>query len=401
MKARIATPLALLAGLLAQGTALAQSADRPWYVGASQSFMHDSNVFGTPTGETSDTISTTSLRAGLNQPFGRQRLRLDATLSHQRYSDVSERDNNGYSLGATLDWSTIERLSGNVRLASQRRQTEFRVGGLTPVSLSNIERSDDLGATVRLGVVTQLAFEAGAGHRRVSFSAPEFAAREYKQDSANLGMVYRPSGILTLSTGFSGSESRYLAPEVGQTQNDRSKRRDVYVGANWVPTGASTVDARLSYGTNEYRLATQADFEGVTGSLGWTWRPTGLLTLTTSLVRETGQEAGFRLLPGTTTTVATDFSQVTNRAALSAAYELTGKVQLQAGVSYGRRYLVDLSGATGRENTTQATLAARWAATRTITLGCEVSRESRTASGAGGTDYDTDRYGCTGSITLD
>jgi Putative beta-barrel porin 2 len=400
MKTR-STALALAAGLLAHGTALAQSAERPWYVGLTQDFTRDSNVFGTATGETGDTISTTSLQAGLNQTFGRQRVRLDGTVSHQRYDKVSERDNNGYSLGATLDWSTVERLSGNVRFNSQRRQSDFRASGLTPVSLSNIERSDDLNATVRLGLVTMLAIEAGAGHRKVNFSASEFAAREYKQDSANLSLVYRPNAILSLSLGGSAADTKYQGPELGQTENDSSKRRDVFLSANWVPTGASVIDARLAYTTTEYRLARLADFDGVTGSLGWAWNPTGLLTVNTTLVRDSGQESGFRITPGSTTTEATDFSQVTDRVAIGTSYELTGKVRLQTDLSYARRQFVDIVGLRGRENSTSFMVGARWAATRTVSLGCNLSRESRSGSGATAAEFDTNRFGCSASLTLD
>jgi hypothetical protein len=367
-----------------------------------QEFLHESNVLGSTTGEVSDTIATTTLRGGLNQPFGRQRLRADLALNHQRYQDLSERNSNGYSLTALLDWSTIERLSGSLSLRSHRRQADFNVGGITPVTISNIERADEIDFRARLGVVSLLALEAGLGHRRVAFSAPEYAAREYEQDSANVGVVYRPSGILSMSVGVSGADTRHLAPEIGQTEADRNKRRDMYVAADWVPTGASTVNARLSYGKQEYDRATAADFKGVTGAITWAWRPTGRTGLTTSLVRESGQEAGFLRTDEGALTSATDFSRVTNRASVAATYSLTGKIGLTAGLSYARRSLVDgFSGASGHDNTTLASIGARWAATRTIGVGCEVSRESRSASGTASSDYDNDRLGCSASITLD
>lgn len=409
MKTR-STTLALAAGLLAQGAAFGQATttDRPWYVGVTQDFTRESNVLGSPSGEISDTISTTSLRGGLNQHLGRQRLRLDATLSHQRYKELSQRDNDGYNVGLVLDWETIERLSGDLAVRSQRRQADFNVGGITPVSISNIERSDDLDFTARLGDATVLSFEAGGGARSVSFSAPEYAAREYKQGSANLGVAYRPSSILRLSVGVSGAKTRFRSPDVGQLTADRSKRSDVYIAANWVPTGASTVNARIAYGKLEYDLASAADFKGATGSLAWAWRPSGLLQLTTTLARESGQEDRFRravLIEGSTedpTTLATDFSRITNRIGVAATYELTGKTSLSAGLSYAERNLVDrLSGATGRDKTTLASLGIRWAALRTLSLGCHVAREARQASGAGSSDLDNDRVGCFGSLTLD
>jgi hypothetical protein len=391
------TLFATATGLLLSGAALAQSGDRPWLVGLTQDFTHESNTLGSATGsETSDTISTTTLRGGLNLPFGRQRAYANAALNHQRYNKLDARDNNGYSLDAGLDWSTIERLSGSFVINANRQQADFNVGGIVPVSLSNIERSEDFNARVRLGVVTVLSFDAGFGHRRVSFTAPEFASREYKQDSGSLGVSYRPSGILTLGAGVSGQRTRFVVAAPGQTSPDRSDRQDVYVTANWVPTGASTVNARVNVGKTEYELATGADFEGVTGSLSWAWRPTGLLSLTTTLSRDTGQESGFlRLVEGSTVS-ATDFSQVTNALTVQAGYELTGKISLNAGAGYARRYL-----AGGDDNTTTVSLGARWAATRTLAFGCNASRDSRSASGASSTDYDNDRFGCFGQLTLD
>lgn len=397
------TLLGIAATLALCAAASAQTSARPWYVGLTQDFSHDSNVLGGAAGaETSDTISTTTLRGGVNVLFGRQRLYANAALNHQSYSDLSARNNDGYDLGAGLDWSTVERLSGNVTLNAGRRQADFNVGGIVPVTISNLERTEDFNARVRLGADTQLAFDAGIGQRRVSFTAPEFAAREYKQDSGNLGLTYRPSGILTLGAGLSAQRTKYLMPAVGQTAADRSDRQDIYATATWVPTGASTVNARVSVGKTEYDQATAADFSGVTGSVVWAWRPTGLLSLTTSLSRDTGQEAGFlRLAPGTTVS-ASDFSQVTNALSVRAGYELTGKINLSGGVAYSRRNLVDgFTGVSGNDNTTTVTIGATWAAMRTLSLGCNASRDSRSSSGAGSTSYDSDRFGCFGSFTLD
>lgn len=397
------TLLALAAGMAVSGAAIAQSADRPYYVGVMQDFTHQSNVLNSPSGgEVSDTVSTTTLRGGLNVPFGRQRVYANASLNHQRFSDLDARNNTGYAISAGLDWSTIERLSGSLAVNANRRQADFNSGGIVPVSLSNIERSDDFTAKVRLGVVTTLAFEGSAGQRRVSFSAPEFASREYRQDNASLGLSYRPSAILTLGTGVSGERTRYLAAAPLQSAPDRSKRQDVYGTATWVPTGASTVSARVSFGKTEYDRATAGDFKGVTGYLAWAWKPTGRFNLTTTVSRDTGQDSGFLRLAEGVTVSATDFSQVTNTLSLRAGYDLTGKITLQGGLAYARRNLVDgFTGAAGTDNTTSLALGARWAATRTLAFGCDAGRDSRTASGAGSSDYDNNRFGCFGQFTLD
>jgi len=397
------TLLALAAGLALTGAACAQSNDRPWYVGLAQDFTHDSNVLGSVAGsETGDTTSTTTLRGGLNLPFGRQRAYANAVLNHQRFSNVEARNNNGYTLGAGLDWATVERLSGSFTANANRQQADFNVGGIVPVSLSNLERTDEVNARVRLGVVTTFSFDAGMGHRQVAFSAPEFASREYRQDSGNLGLSYRPGGILTLGTGVSLERTRFEVPAPGQAAADRSERKDVYVTADWTPTGASTVNARVNVGKTTYDIATASDFKGVTGSLSWAWKPTGLLGLTSTLSRDTGQESGFLRLGQANSVSATDFSHTTNALTVNATYELTGKITMTGGVAYSRRDLIDgFTGVAGNDTTTTVSLGATWAATRTVSLGCHASRDSRSASGAGSTAFDNNRFGCFGQVTLD
>jgi hypothetical protein len=397
------TALALAAGLLGQAAALAQGADRPWYVGAAQDFTWYSNVLTTAANEVHDTVSTTSLRGGINQPLGRQRVFGNVSLNHQRYQKLSERDNNGYNLDAGLDWSTVERLSGSVHFFSNRRQTAFNVGGIVPVSLSNIETTDDLEFRARLGVVTMVGFEASAGHRRLRYSAFEFAPREYDQNYGSFGVSYRPSSILSVSTGVSGSRTRNRVAEVGQAEPDRNKRRDVFVSGTWVPTGASTFNGRLAYGKQDYDRATSADFSGVTGSLQWLWKPTGRLDVTTVLLRDIGQDAGFlRLDPNNRLQSGADFAQTTDQLSTLARYDLTGKIALTGGLSYAKRKLVEgFTGAVGRDNTTSLSAGLTWAATRAISAGCGAGREKRSGSGTGTADYDANRVNCFASITLD
>lgn len=402
MSSRHLQPAFAAIAALCCGAATAQTAERPWYLGLSQQFTHESNVYGTSTGEVSDTLSTTTLSAGLNQPFGRQRLYANGAFNVNRYRDQSNRNNNGHTLAAGLDWSTVERLSGSLTFNSQRRQTDFTVGGITPVTDSNIERSDEAAFRARLGVVTPLALELGVGHRRVSFSAPEYAEREYRQDSGNLGVVYRSSDVMSLSAGFSGSKTRYLVAATGQTAPDRSVRKDVYVALNWVPTGASSIAARLAVGSTEFDLGTSADVDGATGSVVWNWRPGSRLSVATSLSRDNGRDSGFQRLAEGTTVTGADFSRVSDRIGTSLRYELTAKVALTAAVDFTRRDLTNaFTGDSGRDETTSTALGARWNVTRTIALGCDVSRERRTSSGIGSSDLSNDRFGCFGSVTID
>jgi hypothetical protein len=194
----------------------------------------------------------------------------------------------------------------------------------------------------------------------------------------------------------------YKTAAAGQPAPDRVRRNDIYGTANWVPSGASTLNARINIGKTEYDLATANNLSGVTGSLAWTWQPTGLLTFTTTAFRETGQNSGFvQLVPGAPPT-ASDFSQVNNTIAVGVTYALTGKVSITGNVSASRRELVDgFTGAIGKDTTNVVNLGARWQALRYLSFGCNAGRESRSASGFGTADYKNNRYGCFGDVLLD
>ncbi|HET9820415.1 MAG TPA: hypothetical protein VFQ16_01185 [Burkholderiaceae bacterium] len=397
--------LAVAASLAAHaGTAAAQgSGTRPWYVGVVQDFTHESNVFSQPSGsKTSDTISTTTLRGGLNAQLGRQRAYARASVFHKRYADLDGLDSTGYDAGLGLDWATIERLSGTLAANATQRQADFN-SGIATTSLKNTERSEDVTATVRLGGDGLLGLEGSLGHRRVTFSAPEFAAQQYRRNSGSVGVTYRPSGSLTLGAGVATQKTEYLDPLPSQTVPDANQRDDVYLSATWVATGASTLAARVNIGKTEYDQASAADYDGVTGSLSWAWKPTGLLSLNTVLARDTGQDAGFRrAADGNALPSATDFSRTTDTLSVSAAYELTAKVSVTANASVARRSLVDVvTASTGRDRTSRLSLGATWAATRVISAGCNVAHESRSASGSVSSDYTNDRFGCFVSATLD
>jgi hypothetical protein len=379
---------------LCAGSALAQTAtsssERPWYVGLNQDFTHTSNVF-------SDTISTTSLLGGVNTRLGRQRLFGDVALNTTKYRQVDARDTSGYNIGLGMDWSTVERLSGTVRIGATQRQTDFGGSGITQVSLSNVEKTQDFDAVARLGGESLLTYEVGIGWRKVRFGAVEFANTNYRQQRGNMGLVIRPSGALTLRTGVQGSRTDYDATDA------RAKNAGVYLGATWVPTGISTVTANLNY-SREGATAVSDGFRGVTGSLAWLWRPTGRLTTTTTLSRATGRDAGFLRTSdadNNPTVTANNFSQITNRLALSTAYELTGKISINGGIDVSQRNYGAIVTGAGKDRETGVSVGARWAALRTVSVGCDAGYTNRNNTSAANTDAKANRFGCNVGLRLD
>ena len=97
-------PLALtLAGFACLAAGSAQAETSPYYIGVSQRFSHNSNVFlNTDALAKSDTISSTGVRLGLDQPISRQRLTATLSANANRYSKLSTLNNTDYALDTRL-----------------------------------------------------------------------------------------------------------------------------------------------------------------------------------------------------------------------------------------------------------------------------------------------------------
>jgi hypothetical protein len=384
----------------------------PWYVGAAQTFTHESNLYRLADGadttlvrSKSDTISSTALLAGLDQPIGRQRLYGTVSLRNNRFQDNDTLDNESYALRAGVDWETIHRLSGNIDLSTNRSLAQFDSAATGSVLTErNIERSDSASATVRLGVVTQYTAEASIEHRQVDYSASAYDRRENRQTTATAGLRWRPGGSTVFGTGLRhtrGEYPRFLRLADGSYLADNYTRTGLDLIANVEVGGASRIDSRLTLGRTRYDEATERDTSGVTGFVAWDWRPGAKLRLVTRLARDVGQDSFVFGAEGIDGSV--DTSRTTTSLRLSADYEATAKIRVNASVTQARRDLVStLPGATvsGDDDTTVFALGATWEPTRSLVFGCDLGHEKRSASGGLSDPYSANRFGCYGQIFL-
>ena len=403
--------------LALSASALATAQTSPWYIGASQTFTQESNLYrladGTPTPagiSKSDLVSSTALLAGLDQPIGRQRLYGDATLRNSRYRDNSTLDNEGYTLRAGLDWETVQRLSGKVELSADRSLAQFNTDTEIGVQTRrNIEDDTRLYTEARLGVVTEYTVQASLEHRERRFSAPEYDGREHRQTTATASLRWRPQAATMLGAGLRRTEGRYplfRALPGGDFEADRYTRDGLDLLGSWESGGASRLDARLTFGNTRHAQNDTRDVSGATGFAAWTWRPGSRLSLNTRIARDIGQDAYFSGSPFIAGVV--DDSRTTTTLSLKTDYALSAKIQLRASLSHARRDLVRTLppnifvpvDAAGNDNTTQLSLGATWQPTRALVFGCDLGQEKRSASGDLSLPYSANRFGCYGQVFL-
>jgi hypothetical protein len=393
-------------------------APNPYYLGVSEAFTHDSNVYRIPSGP-GDSFFSTSLLGGFDQPISRQRIFGTARVSVNRYQNQTQLNNTSYNLAAGLDWATIEKLSGNLNVGLNQSLAAPAASGIAPSARRNLVQSESIDARARWGGASLLTLEGSLGYSKVDYSAPEYASSESKQDSASLGLFYRPSGLLRL--GVAGRVTRTETPKalalIGggfQANTVRSKNLDLL--ADYDLTGLLTTNARLSYTRQTNSDLGNADFSGLTGSLGVNYRATGKLSFNLSASRD----AGLNTSPYNTYTVVQngaipvvipvtglyENNQVTNSLGLGVVYAATAKINASAGVRYSRAKLVTTISQSSNQAAPDTTdtskiafIGVDYAIARNWQLACNLGHENRNVSGGSNYSYTDTTVGCLAQFT--
>ena len=404
------TPVAALVVLVAaQQQAHAQAADpNPYYIGISQTFTRDSNAGRVPSyvPAESQVVSSTGLNAGINQPFGRQRLRIDGSVSNNSYSKNSGLNNTGYGLNANLDWSTIERLSGSLTYSNNERQANFFSPFSPAVTERNSQKTEELSAKFLLGGVTILSFTGELSHRKLGNSSAFYLDQEYSQNAGGVGVRYRVSGALDAGVALRMSSGNYANFQAvpGGFLGDEVKRRDFDLNATWVPTGLTTVSTRVSLTKQTHSVAAVRDFSGLTGSISIQHKPAGRTSYSASISRDTGTENSFQTRLGSfgerVETLA-DSSQVNTTAQLSASYEVTAKIQANVGASMITSK-VGISGlpSSGNNTTSAFDIGLTYNPTRNLAIGAGVGLQQRNTTSTLSSGYRANTISVTAKYTL-
>ena len=180
------------------------------------------------------------------------------------------------TLGAGLDWSTVERLSGNFTLNANQQQSDFIVGGVVPCDDCQ-HRSAARTSMPACGWAWSLRcrFDASLGTRRVSTSRhPSSRSPSTSRTAAASASATGPSGILTLGAGISGAAHTLPVRAAARPDRARPKRPAGLLlhgrlGAHRGQHRQCPPQLRQDSNTNS---RTAADFDGVTGSLIWAWQ---------------------------------------------------------------------------------------------------------------------------------
>lgn len=410
----------LTAGVGLSGAAMVHAQTSPYYVGVEQAFSYESNVYNLentsvppPNVEgVSDVISITSLNGGIDQPFGRQRFYATGNVAYNKYRTNSQLDNTSYGLDAGLDWATVERLKGRLAVAANRGLTNFNLYTEDPQNYEqNIQDTQQVLATLNWGLTPRVAFDLGYIFRNVTMSNDQAKNNESRQNTAIVGLSYSATNILTAGIAARFSSTNYPFYRVFPTPTDplanpladEADGRNVDLFATWVPSGLSELEARLSYSDVSHTENVANDYNGLTGTLRWIYKPTGKLTTRLSLIAVPGTGAAFSDFTGNATPFVSN-SRYSTMARLGATYAATGKIELNAFVSLEKDRLtqqnLDGSIEKGSAVNSRVQLGAKYAPTRNIDLLCSYRYEARSTESNLTSPYSGNIFLCSAELFL-
>jgi hypothetical protein len=407
MRTRRTWPLAL-----ALAAPLAWSG--PYTLTATQTVTHESNVLRAETDAAlpaglsrADTVYTTVLQGGIDQPIGRQRVFGDASLRRTQFQHNGLYDSNGYRVAGGLDWQTVGRWSGSLNLSSQRSLGQLSNDEAGVLTHGNAERTRQADSALRWGVSTRLAAEATLNWRDVRFSAPEFASREFRQRSAYVGLRHGLAAWWSLGWRESrGAYPRFRSLGDGLYEADRFARRELELKAALPTGGASDLALRVGWGRTRYDNASTRDISGLYGSLDWTWRPSGNLRVQWHVSREPAQEAYFlNTLFGRG---RLSYDRDATLVQLKADLMLSGKTSAYAAWGFIDRSLsrsivlgdTTLDDAPVHDRTRQYALGLRWQPGRAWLLGLDLQGEERRDTTALSRPYHSTTISTFGQLSL-
>lgn len=383
------TPICML---FVAGTARADL--EPFSFGASETVEHQSNIYRDDVHKQSDWLSTTELRAALDEALGRERLLVAGSVDLNRYKHAKPRNSTGYDASAELDLSTVGDLSGAVGADSHRTQyvpgqTEVfdqTTGGISTIEESNLQTTNHVFARASLGGASRWQLFTGVDANRRTYSSSTYHGNDERQWSVNAGTNYSTSPDLSFGVSGGYTNGEYPHPALG-AEAQKFSVRSVSANTKWRASGNSAFDAAVGV-TSQDSEALSKNQHFVHGSVNWNWTPPSHFSLTLGLKRSSDADTGTTgLNTGIVNANNLNGASINNIALLNVNYELSAKVSLTAAAQYTQRKYADLlytnpvteitTDVNGSTRTTRLFLSAHYQPTRTTDVSCGGGREIR------------------------
>jgi exopolysaccharide biosynthesis operon protein EpsL len=368
----------------AQSQSVSTAPQGPLWLSAGVSYAWDDNVFRLPdaadpqallgTSTKSDRYVSASVGVHLDKPYAQQRFRLDATASGYRYDTFSFLNSNLVQYDGAWDWHVTPRVSGT--LSANRNEALVNYGDYrTPIR--NIVRTQNQRFSIDGLLFGGWHLLGGVSRDETKNSVVFVQQASYRATGADAGLRYVAESGNSATVTTRSSRADYIDQPLDPANllDDGYRRDESELRLEWMLSGKSRLNGRLTrieYRSNHF---TQRDFSGTGGSLAYQWAPTGKVSLNLSVGRDLE--------------VYVDrFSSyaVSDTLALAPVWRISARTALRANISRVasdyRGAVVGLSGPARRDTLDSVQLAVDWFPARSVTLSASVQRDHRASNDA-------------------
>jgi exopolysaccharide biosynthesis operon protein EpsL len=318
-----------------------------------------------------DTYRTTSLGFNLDLPVSRQRFQAAFTRNDTRYDQLTALNFTGHEGRAVWQWQVGNDASGQLGYTETLALASFaniQSGTPNPLKTQQAFYNADWLLTPR--------WRIQSGVIGLEQSNGVFQANDVKILISDIALSYVTPANTSVGLGVRSEGGRFPNREfvAGIPFDNAYRQSGVNLVAEWIPTGASRVNARAGRVSRRYGELSQRDFDGNTARIDYDWKPTGKFSLTAVAQRDISVyediRTSFVLVKGVT---------------LRPTLRVTDKLDMSGTFEYSvRDYLGDVGGVGGTPNRTDrvrsgaATLSYR--PVRALALQISAQREGRSSN---------------------
>jgi len=304
---------------------------------AGVSTRYDDNLFRQASNvQESDIINRLSLGVKVDAQYSLQRIRLNASITRNRYrtNDRLDWDNKNY--GASWSWAITPRLTGT--LAANRSEqavnfNDFLVNNIDPSSIQQIiQTSRNESLLFDYNVFGGWHVRGGASKQSQENSQSFEQNPTFTTKSVDLGVRYdfRSGSQLTVMnhTRRGDNDDR----TVSLTFDNKFKENETELVLNWLLSAKSTVRTTLGYYKREHDTLSVWDYSGFQGGVAYQWTPTGKLAVNVDLSSRLGT---FQLIDDLGNVDASHARTTTF--SIRPVYQYSSKIRFTSNFSYSKR----------------------------------------------------------------
>ncbi|MGH8730416.1 MAG: XrtB/PEP-CTERM-associated polysaccharide biosynthesis outer membrane protein EpsL [Burkholderiales bacterium] len=238
---------------------------------------YDSNLFRVANDPQSDIISNASVGLRIDKRYAQQRFQFDITETASRYGNFSQLDFDALDYRGAWLWHFSPRLSGT--LSASRYENPVPFEDTLGFKRRDVRTNENYVFSLDAWVSGGWHLLLGASAEKQTSEQPFQTTPDFRSVSGETGVRYlTPSGnSITVNQRLIVGEYLDSVPDPTNSGDNDYRQYEGELQANWILNGYSTVTGRLGWVERKNDIATQRDFSGPVGDLGYRWTPTDKL----------------------------------------------------------------------------------------------------------------------------